>query len=364
MYAFFHDTMLFDNYEHFISRRSAMLFKNRRFLIVMLSAIFIHTLTAMDNQDFIPEHTYNAYLIDNDKLLESFLQPINFTKIGFREYLNKFFNDPAYAVEFLPHHLDKPVCQFMRWSKQSRQNLPYISAYLRLFTNKIKAAPYMTAAPVITITQEMPEYLKDALTEQPISLFTKLKKLVKRLLFTAFNAHFEYFKTEPNNFFDTLANDIVKEVKESEFMQAELDKEQLKSTAVHFIDTALSKIIWSPLDQTDAWDSFKRLSDNLNALKEQEIITEDDLDDLLNTLVERFIHFLELAGSDLLMESVIAMESDVACDSCVVCHVSEQEEDLLSKKQRLLGALSTTRAKIAAGSLGIITEVIAKQNKS
>ncbi|HEX2978419.1 MAG TPA: hypothetical protein VHO47_04840 [Candidatus Babeliales bacterium] len=339
-----------------------MLLKNRRFLMIVLSAIFIHTLTAMDNQGFTySESNYNAYSTDNDKLLESFYQPINFTKTGFRDFLQNAFNNPIYSKEFLPHNLDKPVNQFLMWSKQSHQSAASTSASLRLFTNKLKAAPYMTAGPILAITAEMPGYLKDSMIEQPTTMFAKLKKLVKRLLFTAFNAHFDYFKAEPNNFLDTLATDIVKEVKESEFMQAELDKEQLRTTVVHFLDTGLSKIIWSPLDQTDAWDSFRKISEHLNSLKEHEIIIEDDLDDLLNTLVERFIHFLELAGSDLLMDTVITIEKDVALDDCIVCHVCEQEDDLITKKQRLLDALSTTRAKIAARSQGIITEVIALQ---
>ncbi len=324
----------------------------------VLAVIFIHTVMAEDNQYFF-QLTHNAdYSLDSDKLLESFYQPIKFSKVGFSTFLKEEFNRPEYATDFIPHNLDIHVEQFLRWCNQSKQGIMHAHASFRLFTNKVKAAPYMTITPVIGITQRLPDLVQEYFVDVPVSVFSKLKKLIKRILFTAFNAHFDYFKAEPNKFLDTLANDIVEEIKSSELVQDQIDKEQLRSTLVRFLDTSIAKIVWSPLDQTDIWESFKELSHHLATLKNHEIITEDDLDDLLTTLTQRFVYFLELTGSDLSPDTLLTIETDLFSDNLTINQLPEQEEYITPKREHILKAIKTTQAKIMARSQGIITEII------
>ncbi len=324
----------------------------------VLAVIFIHTVMAEDNQYFF-QLTHNPdYLLDSDKLLESFYQPIKFSKVGFSTFLKEEFNRKEYVTEFIPHNLDIHVEQFLRWCNQSQQGIMHANASLRLFTNKVKAAPYMTITPVIGIAQRLPDLVKPYFIDVPVSLFAKLKKLIKKILFTAFNAHFDYFKSEPNKFLDTLANDIVEEIKSSELVQDHIDKEQLRGTLVRFLDTSIGKLVWSPFDQIDIWESFKQLSNDLVSLRNHEIISEDDLDDLLTTLTQRFVYFLELTGSDLSPDTLIIIETELASDNLAINLLPEQEEYITTKREHILNAIKMTQAKILARSQGIITEVI------
>jgi hypothetical protein len=216
----------------------------------------------------------------------------------------------------------------------------------------------MTVTPVIGIAQRLPDLVKPYFVDAPVSVFAKLKKLIKKILFTAFNAHFDYFKSEPNKFLDTLANDIVEEIKSSELVQDHIDKEQLRGTLVRFLDTSIGKLVWSPLDQIDIWESFKQLSNDLVSLKNHEIISEDDLDDLLTTLTQRFVYFLELTGSDLSPDTLIIIETDLSSDNLAINLLPEQEEYITTKREHILNAIKMTQAKILARSQGIITEVI------
>lgn len=90
----------------------------------------------------------------------------------------------------------------------------------------------------------------------------------------------------------------------------------------------------------------------------EDIINQDELDDLLKSLVERFVYFLELVGSDLSLETIEAIKQELEESTLVLNMVDEQEEFLETKIERIKSALLETEAKIHARQRGIITEVI------
>jgi hypothetical protein len=328
-----------------------------RFLMRLIALIFIHTAMADDNQYFISLEN-NPFTTDNDKLLESFYQPIPFNKEGFALFLKETFNRDLYAKEFMPYSMHTHVEQFLRWAHQSGQPSTNAAASLRLFTNRMKAAPYMTVTPLISITQHLPASLNGYFGDAPGSVFSSLKRLLKRLMFRAFNTHFEFFRSEPGQFFDTLSTDILHEIQASDLMQHEIDKEQLRFIVIRFLEIGISKLIWSPLDQEDVWHSFKRLSGALAQLEQNGIIIHDDLNDLLTSLVERLVYFFEITGSDLSPETLAMIEQDLQSDLLTINNVAEQEEFLTRKSERIADAVKATRAKLIARTQGLITEVL------
>ena len=333
--------------------------KKSYFLKGALAVSFINTAIAVDNQYFIRlDGNDDVYSSRQDAFLNECFQPITFSQEGFRTFLKETINRKEYSTEFLPYNLGH-LDQILKWATQHQNGNIHAAASLRLFTNKIKATPCMTINPIITITEKFPDYLKPYFIDAPNTIFTRLKSLVKGILFKAFNNHFDFFKSEPIRFFDTLSADILAEVKESELVQAELDKEQLRTMIMRFLETSLSKLIWSPIDQEEVWNSFKHLAGSFANLHEHEIIREDDLDDLLNSLVERFIHFLDLTGSDLSADTLAKMERELDSEIFILNRVAEQEEYLTTKRERMLDAIQATRAKVMARTQGIITEVIA-----
>ena len=103
--------------------------------------------------------------------------------------------------------------------------------------------------------------------------------------------------------------------------------------------------------------SVKVIAKNLTTLKEHNIINQDDLDDLFKSLLERFCHFLDLAGSDLSVEVIQKIKEDIASGNLMFLELEEQEDFMETKSERLGRSIIQTEAKVRARSYGIITEV-------
>jgi hypothetical protein len=95
----------------------------------------------------------------------------------------------------------------------------------------------------------------------------------------------------------------------------------------------------------------------MTELKDQGIINQDDLDDLFKSLLERFCHFLDLAGSDLSMDVINSIKQDIVAGKLLFLELEEQEDFIETKAERLQRALLLTEAKVRARSFGIISEV-------
>jgi len=322
--------------------------------------LFSHNVKPQDKKHYDIQTSRHEYVNEADMLFTAFCQPIKFTRSGVRCFLRHSFSREEYAQEFLPHNFCHLI-EFLEFGKDSHQNNVYVQSTIRLFCNKVKACSYVSADAFLNIIERLPKLLESYFVKKPTSFLVDAKNTIKRTLYTLFLSKFSFFKQDPDNFFEEVSGDIIEALNNTAFVQEHIDKEQLRQTIIRFLDIALNKVIWSPLDQDEVWTSVKEIAQRLNNLHEVAIINQDELDDLFQSLVSRFMHFLELAGSDLSLELLQKIRDDIHHGHLLFLTLEEQEEFIESKADRLRKALAATEAKILARNHGIITEVLPRK---
>lgn len=303
---------------------------------------------------FSPDRSLNE---PRDIFVE-FNQPITFTRSGLRGFLRNVYSRGEYCSEFLPHSFCH-YFEFLEYGKKTEQDILYFLSSTRLFANKVKGVRYVTSYAVVDLVAQLPEYFEPFFAAEEPSLFGSLKKTLVELLYDNFLEKFSIFKQNPDTFFDSISDDMVKIIDGSSIVQKQVDREQLRQTVMRFLEITLSKVIWSPIDQDDVWQSVKLIAKHMTRLKEKDIISQDDLDDLFKSLLERFCHFLDIAGSDLSPDVINKIKEDIHNGNLLMLELDEQEDYIQTKSERLMTALGETEAKIIARSHGIISEVIA-----
>jgi hypothetical protein len=325
-------------------------------LFASIVIFFIHTAKSFDDQLTFPSATEFTCSCDHTDMLSKFCNPIKFTDNGMRCFFKHVFNDKEYP-SYLAHSLSHMI-QFLRYGKHKGQSPVYMQSTLRLFHNRLKSTYYITINSAMTTVEDLLPLVENYFIEEPSTLFGSLKTNVKQILYDNFLSNFNFFKAEPDNFFNSISNEIIEKLHLDISTQA-IDKEQFRQTIVRFLEHSLSKLIWCPHDQDDIWDSFKALSEKLACYMDAGIIYEDDLDDLYQTLIERFSYFLRLSGSELSLSLTEKMRNDIDSGNLFIFQVEEQESQIKSKADRLKDILWEVDAKIIARQRGIITEVLA-----
>ena len=320
--------------------------------LFMIPALFIHNVKTEDNQYFI-DPVQEEYLCESDKILESFCMPLKFTRSGIRCFLKHTFSREEYAEEFLPHNFCHLI-EFLEYGNHSEQNNLYIQSTIRLFTNKVKACNYVSADAFFNVIERFPTLLKNHFVKKPPSLLADAQNAIKRILYTTFLSKFSFFKKDPDSFFEDLSGDIAEALHNSSFVQTQVDLELLRQGIIKFLEITLNKVIWTPLDQDEVWTSVKAISFKLEELVDHAIINQDELDDLFQSLLERFIHFLDLAGSELSLNLINTINNEIDEGKVLFLTLEEQEEFITPKAERLRKALEKTETKILARAQGII----------
>jgi hypothetical protein len=141
-----------------------------------------------------------------------------------------------------------------------------------------------------------------------------------------------------------------------------VSREQLKQIMIRFLEIALTKIIWTPVDQDRVWSSFKDISCHLAVLMERNMINKDELDYFFKSLLESFCRFLDLAGTELSDPLLETMKNEIISNSLLVCSLEEQEQQLQSKADRLLEVLWMVKARKVAQEKGMLVEPLERRS--
>jgi hypothetical protein len=290
-------------------------------------------------------------LCNNTSLIETKLlrwkNRINFTQHGVHDYLQHTFSDPLYAKEFLTEDLSHPL-QFLQFGKESNQKLLYSISTFRLFNNKIKQCPYISADAFNAFLARLPHLLESSIHEKNSSFIKELKDGFKRILYHNFLSRFSFFQDDPEKFFDGVLEEMSKAIEKNNYIEKIIDKEQLRSYIVRFIETGIAKLLWSPYSQKEVWESVKQVAEHCRTLHETGIITEDDLDDLYQSLICRFSDFVALVGTSFELETIKAIIDDLKNNSLHLFCLEEQEQCIETRAQRLEKALEIAEISIRA----------------
>lgn len=275
----------------------------------------------------------------------NFLEPVACTQRGLESFFKNVFNHPDYASEFLPYNFSH-LTQLLQYGKEKEQPNVYTKSVLKLFLQKIKSCPHINAYEFCDLLEKFPSLVDHKSNAQNSNgIFEQLKKSIKELLHSAFLNKFSFFQEKPDEFLDELSIETAKAVQGYNF-SSDTSAEQLSASVVRFIENGLGKIIWSPTDQHEIWNSFKMISLNLEILSKQGIILElDDLDDLYWSLMNRFCYFVDTMAIHLNPIFYAQIKKDLEENNLPIFHMEEQEELLETKIKHLAHTILKAEAK-------------------
>lgn len=274
--------------------------------------------------------------------LARFAQPITLNPEGITKFLRHTYNHTDYGLEFLPNNFSH-LLQFLHKGKESHQKRAYVQSVFRLFGNKLKSSSYVNAYAFSTALEKLPPLIADYFSPTKTGKdLLAMQTQINEMLYSRFLSQFKSFKDNPNDFLNTLSQDIVTNIDQQELPLPldPTDVEELRKTTLMFLEVGLGKLIWNPEDKEATWLSAKNIAKDLSTLFEQKIIVDqDDLNDLFRTLIERYCFFLDLTGTDLPLEYFARVKQDIKSNTLVFLDLAE-EEDIESKGERLLRSLN------------------------
>lgn len=280
--------------------------------------------------------------------------PVKFTSNGIELFLKNIFSHHEYSKEVLAHNFSHLI-QFLQHGKRMGQKRTYCKEVVRLFGNKLKSTPFVNPYAFLQLLKELPELLYEYFIIFKMADLDPAKLLVNELALNHFAQNVSIFKENPKQFFDDLSTQIIDSLNNRYHLTEEITAEELRKSLLLFLEIALSKLVWSPYEQTETWQLCKNIADQLAVLMETNIIADpDDLNDLYVTLVERYCYFLEVTNPDLPVSFFEKLKHSVASESHLFLEMEEQENSIATKSERLMHTLLQGEAKARARESGII----------
>jgi hypothetical protein len=254
------------------------------------------------------------------------------------------------------------------WATAQEINLNLEKAYtcLRLFFNNIKLCEAIDASVVDQVIDAAPRLFERyfeiaAPSTENLSRMGELnyvRESIEDLMLKRFTDQFDQFQAAPDLFLEKLSRGVIDVVKlRLNFMRKEEEefqyREKLRMTIVRFIDLMLSKTLWS----TNVWPLFISISDNLHKLGVRKILNEqDNLDELWDTLVKRFVYYIDLRGSAFPVAFYDQIERDLNNNVVLCFNAPEQDDGIKTKKELIREAIIRGKAKAIAAEKGFVTD--------
>ncbi len=300
--------------------------------------------------------SFNTYALDNQDVYDTvrdLCAPVKTTAEGFTHFLEKTYNHPDYTEIVLPSNFAH-IMQFLEHGKKTEQPLAYAQQVLRLFSDGEKRCPYINAYAFQLLLQDLPSLLAGYFLVQRTSHIHVLQDKINKLLYTRFSCECALFNSMDVAGAQTIATDLSKELSQeiydtlnNNYGTSDISAEELRKSLLIFLEVGLSKLIWSPEDQMDTWQTVKNISEQLAALMDHNIIIDyDDLNGLFVTLLERYCFFLDIAGTELPDIFYQQIKNDIASSSLLLLTLEEQEQYIEPKIKRLQKAIERAHAKM------------------
>ncbi len=121
-------------------------------------------------------------------------------------------------------------------------------------------------------------------------------------------------------------------------------QERLGSIVLRFLEVAVGKVFWDANDYPCIWDSVMTSANGLYQLSKI-LVHMDDLDDLLWSLVRRFVWFLDFSSGQIPVSFYENIEQEIQDGAAFFLELGEQDEGIVSKKSVLLDALRKAKER-------------------
>jgi hypothetical protein len=283
----------------------------------------------------------------------SLFSPIIFSNGGLTNFFRNAFNNPSYARDVLPNDFSHLV-QCLEYVHSKFGTRSHARHVIRIFTHKVRACHYINAqafqSMLDEITPVMIRYFDGA--EQKTATAVKLS--INKILYDTFLTQFDDFKVSPQNFFDALADDITAHIYDTQAVLKDISIADLSHAWARFLDVCISKLIWHPDDGKKTWYLTKSVANNLEQMADRAIFDSDDLYDLHDALLERYLYFIDIVNTDLSNDFFAALKNDMQMNTITLLDDDNLEPCLESRRERIHAVIYECELRGAARNHGLI----------
>lgn len=320
------------------------------FILVLLICVTTFIQTAQGKKDTI---TYRSEDIEREQGL-SLYAPVDTTPEGIKNFLQQVFNRNEYT-ELLPTNLSH-IVQMLQHGKKNSQSRAYAKSVLKLFNNKLKGVHYINAYAYSFMLAEFPDLLSNYFLIKRATNLHAYKETLNSILYQTFLAKYDFFKKNPQEFFDALSQEIIETLQHDlPSLSDDISAEELRHTVVRFLEVGINKLIWHPEEHDKIWTNVKTISKQLEVLMEHNIIDDaNDLDDLFWNLIHRFCYFIDIAHESLPIKFFETIKNDIAHEQLLLIELEEQESLITSKRDHLLHIIRSNIAHKQAVDKGLL----------
>lgn len=274
-------------------------------------------------------------------LINYFCKPIEFTPEGIAYYFKYIYNHPEY-INYLPYNLSHMI-QFLEYGIQTGQNEAYAASVIKMFLQKIKAAPYVEAESFVNFMGEFSKVIKPYLEKKEANFLSEMQIALKNKLSEMFARYFNVFQKSPDTFMNSLAEQIAKQTSQT-VTQQHIEIEQIKKDVLRFFEICANKLIWSSKDDIQTWYCCNRLAHECQICLENSVLCDANaLDDMCWSIIHRYCYFVDLSKDILSKDFYAQVLHDLQTKPLLLTALEEQEQLMISKKDHLIGKLKTCR---------------------
>jgi hypothetical protein len=291
------------------------------------------------------------YIPQNEQdIIQSFLKPVQFTRVGMDDFFRTIFNSTLYAERFLPSCFVH-VIDFFEYGKKNNKPFSFYESVFNLFHHRLKESQWVNTYALLMFMEQLPEYVDTLSTTH----HEKIINLLKIELQKAINDRSFLLKDRAESFYTETAENIMSSLKKAE---AEGSLRDLQKSCTTFLEHCCGKLIWSPKEKEDIWKTIKLLSNKCELLLQLGCLTNtDDLNRLLWSLLYRFSYFIDCAGNQLPLEFYQAIRNDIHKEMPTFLKVEESEKWIVPKQKYIMDVLDKGEIKAHAYKQGIFADV-------
>lgn len=309
-------------------------------------------------------HQKDAMFLENDinkesaaltrhevDLVNFFCKPIEFTPDGIAYYFKYVYNHPEY-IHYLPYNFSHMI-QFLEYGVESGQTEVFAVSVIKMFLQKIKAAPYVEAEAFAEFIPKFNKAIKPYLEKKEANFLNEMQIVLKEKLSEIFAKYFSYFQKNPDSFMTSLAEQIAKQTNQS-ITQQHIEVEQLKKDVLRFFELCANKLIWSSKDDIQTWYNCNRLAHECQICFDQKVLGDQNaLDDMCWSFIHRFCYFVELSYHDLSKDFFSQILHDLQTKPLILIALEEQEDLMTCKKNHLIQRMQICRDLCCSAKLTV-----------
>jgi hypothetical protein len=323
----------------------------KKFLILSFFTIILSNNVKSEDNQQLPNNNQSICLTEQDCM--SLNAPIIFSKGGLTKFLQNVFNRHEYAQNVLPYDLSHFV-QCLDFAQNRYQKRMHGHHVMRLFTHKLRAAPYVTNTAFLAMLDEISPIMSRYNDGAEQRITSSMKASINKILYDSFLAQFTQFKASPQTFFDALADDITVSLYDTQTLLSDIGIDEFKHSFTRFLELGLSKVVWQPQDGIKTWQSVLNISDRLIKMTEANMFDSDELYELQDTLLERYCFFLDVVTSDMPLAFFEELKSCITNKAIQLLDDDELELCLETRRQRLSRLLCECEFRLQANAQGFM----------